>query len=185
MPAYRWPGRRPTSPLVGTGAWLGDDRRTDRLLGTGSQTVARPGRDLSSRPKSAAARRTLALDAATVAVLRAYRATRPPMRDESLFFVAPDGQAWHPDTVSRRFRRLLATTTLPPVRLHDLRHGTATLSLGAGVDIKVVQATLGHSTVALTADTYPSVLPDVDRAAAEAVAALMPRRPRAAHRPAA
>jgi integrase len=109
-------------------------------------------------------------------VLRASRAARPTQRDRSLFFLAPDGQAWHPDTVSRRFRRLLATTTLPPVRLHDLRHGAATLALAAGVDIKVVQAQLGHSSVALTADTYTSVLPEIDHAAAEAVATLIPRR---------
>ena len=35
---------------------------------------------------------------------------------------------------------------LPPIRFHDLRHGAATLSLAAGVDIKIVQEMLGHST---------------------------------------
>ncbi|MCA1676410.1 MAG: tyrosine-type recombinase/integrase, partial [Actinobacteria bacterium] len=39
----------------------------------------------------------------------------------------------------------------------DLRHGAASLMLAAGVPAKVVQETLGHSTVGLTLDTYTSV----------------------------
>ena len=66
-------------------------------------------------------------------------------------------------------RRLVADAALPPVRLHDLRHGAA--ALAAGVDLKVIQATLGHSTMMMTANTYTSVLPQLAQAAAEAVAA--------------
>ena len=77
--------------------------------------------------------------------------------------------------VSSRFRRLAFAAGLPPVSLHSLRHGAATYALAAGVDIKVVQERLGHSTSALTRDTYTSVLPDVARAAAEAAAAIIPR----------
>ncbi|GAA1038939.1 tyrosine-type recombinase/integrase [Streptomyces murinus] len=40
---------------------------------------------------------------------------------------------------------LVELSGLPPVRLHDLRHLAATLSLLAGHDIKVVQEKLGHS----------------------------------------
>jgi hypothetical protein len=43
------------------------------------------------------------------------------------------------------------------------------------VDIKIVQEQLGHSSRAVTSDTYTSVLPEVARAAAEATAALMLR----------
>ena len=68
------------------------------------------------------------------------------------------------------FRRLSDQAGLPPVRLHDLRHGAATLALAAKVDLKVVQDMLGHSSIVLTADTYTSVLPDVARKAAEDVA---------------
>jgi len=46
-------------------------------------------------------------------------------------------------------------------------------SLAAGVDIKVVQEQLGHSSRAITSDTYTTVLPEVARAAAEATAALL------------
>jgi integrase len=65
---------------------------------------------------------------------------------------------------------------LPPIRLHDLRHLAATLALTAGVDMKVVSEMLRHKTLAITADTYTSVLPEVARAAAEAAATIVPRR---------
>jgi len=64
---------------------------------------------------------------------------------------------------------------LPPIRLHDLRHGAATLALAAGRDPKIVQEMLGHSSITITSDTYTSVLPEVAREAAEAAARLVPR----------
>ena len=62
---------------------------------------------------------------------------------------------------------------LPPIRLHDLRHGAATLLLAAGHDMKVVQETLGLSSITIAADTYTSVLPELARRSAEDVAALI------------
>jgi hypothetical protein len=54
----------------------------------------------------------------------------------------------------------------------DLRHGTATLALAAGADIKVVSHELGHSSTQITQDLYTSVLPQISKTAADAVAAL-------------
>jgi hypothetical protein len=45
--------------------------------------------------------------------------------------------------------------------------------LAAGVEMKVVQETLGHTSSAFTADTYTSVFPEVAKAAAEKTAALL------------
>ncbi|MFE7301285.1 tyrosine-type recombinase/integrase [Streptomyces sp. NPDC057579] len=64
---------------------------------------------------------------------------------------------------------------LPPIRLHDLRHGAATLAHAAGADLKDIQEMLGHSSITITADTYTSLLPETDRAIAEAAARLVPR----------
>ncbi|SMF70802.1 hypothetical protein SAMN02745830_05398 [Streptomyces sp. Amel2xC10] len=47
--------------------------------------------------------------------------------------------------------------------------------LAAGVDIKVVSETLGHSDTRITRDIYQAVLDDLARAAAEAVVKLVPR----------
>ena len=65
---------------------------------------------------------------------------------------------------------------LPPVRFHDLRHGAATMLRAAKVDIKTISAILGHATVSFTDDTYVEVAEEMEAAAAEAIAAYVPRR---------
>jgi integrase len=59
------------------------------------------------------------------------------------------------------------------VRLHDLRHGAASIALAAGADIKTIQQMLGHSSPITALETYISVLPDLAHAAAEAAARLL------------
>ena len=75
-----------------------------------------------------------------------------------------------PSWISDQFRLLIAEADLPPIRLHDLRHGAATLALAAGIDIKVVSEMLGHSTTTITRDTYTSVFDELKHAAANAIA---------------
>lgn len=59
---------------------------------------------------------------------------------------------------------------LPPIRLHDLRHGSATYALAAGIATKVVSEDLGHARVQTTENLYVSVLPELKQASADAVA---------------
>ena len=51
---------------------------------------------------------------------------------------------------------MVGIESMPAVHnaFHDLRHGAATLMLEAGVDPATLSATLGHSRVAFTLDTY-------------------------------
>ena len=49
-----------------------------------------------------------------------------------LVFAGDDGEPLHPGNVSRRFRHLVATTDVPRIRLHDLRHTCAALLIAAG-----------------------------------------------------
>ncbi|WP_281370228.1 tyrosine-type recombinase/integrase [Micromonospora carbonacea] len=93
--------------------------------------------------------------------------------DSGYVFAQPDGQPLHPDYLTRRFRRLVTDSALPPVRLHDLRHGAATLAHCAGADLKTVQEQLGHTSTVLTADTYTSALLDLHLTVAEATARLV------------
>jgi integrase len=135
-------------------------------------------------PKTDAGERTVALDPDTLDVLHAHQAVRDAEKalcadrwvdQTGLLFTEPDGTPLHPAKATDNFTTLAAEAALPPIRLHDLRHGAATLALAAGVDIKVVQDMLGHSSHAITADTYTSVLPQVAHHAAEATAAIIPR----------
>jgi hypothetical protein len=83
--------------------------------------------------------------------------------DGGYVFTNVGGRPISPDRLSINFGKLITATGLPPVRLHDLRHGAASLALQAGADLKVVQDQLGHSSIVLTADTYVTVLPEVAR----------------------
>ena len=152
-------------------------------LDAASATVRAGSQQDWDGPKSEAGERTVALDPATVAVLRRHRTVQQEARllwgpcwtETGLVFTHEDGRALNPNGVSQRFERLAARHDMPPIRLHDLRHVAATLALTAGVDIKVVSEQLGHSTTQITRDIYLSVMPQVAQAAAEAAAALVPR----------
>ncbi|WP_367049375.1 tyrosine-type recombinase/integrase [Streptomyces sp. Je 1-332] len=91
-------------------------------------------------------------------------------------FTQADGSPWHPNNVSQAFERFIKRLALPPIRLHDLRHCAASLSLAAGLSMKAIQALLGHSSYQLTADTYTSLMPQFEQAAANAPVDLVPRR---------
>ncbi len=88
--------------------------------------------------KTPASRRVVALDPATIALLRAHRSAQ--QRDaqargitpSGYVFTAPGGGPLCPEQLTRTFNKLVADTGLPPVRLHDLRHGAATLYQVAG-----------------------------------------------------
>ena len=63
----------------------------------------------------------------------------------------------------------------PDVRLHDLRHASATLLLSAGVHPKVVQERLGHASIVVTLDTYSHVIEGLQREAAVAIDRMLGR----------
>jgi hypothetical protein len=115
-----------------------------------------------AKPKSAASRRKVTLDADTVAVLKAHRARQLEERlaagsawvDDDRVFAREDGTGLDPDGVSRRFRELCVEAGVRPVRLHDSRHGYATLMLAGGVAVEVVSKRLGHSRISVTYDLY-------------------------------
>jgi integrase len=52
------------------------------------------------------------------------------------------------------------------MRFHDLRHAYATLMLAAGVQLRVIQEALGHTSIATTAAVYAHVLPSLQMDAA-------------------
>ena len=139
------------------------------------------GRLTTAPPKTDAGRRVVALDKTTVAALREHKArqiadvdaARVSWAETGYVFTTLTGRPIGPDRLTRLFCKLVAASGLPPVTLHGLRHGAATLALAAGADLKVVQDQLGHSTIVLTADTYTSVLPETARTAAEFTAALL------------
>jgi len=93
--------------------------------------------------------------------------------EEGWVFTDHYGDHLTPDQFLTHFQALTKAAGLPPVRLHDLRHGAATLARAAGVDLKTVSAMLGHSSVTITADIYTSVVDEAKREAADRIADLL------------
>jgi len=131
-------------------------------------------------PKTKGSARVVALDLLSVSVLRGHKAAQAAERlawgsayqDKGLVFVRENGAPLRPEYVTRHFLRLGAEAGLPRIVLHALRHTHASHALAAGVSMALVSQRLGHSSIAITADTYTQILPQVARDAAELVAAL-------------
>jgi integrase len=120
--------------------------------------------------------RTVALDPVGVALLSQHRAlTERAVReaaaqlssDAFVFSPLVEGTApFRPDNVTSFFIRVRNEVGAPTVRLHDLRHFTATQLIGAGVDVRTVAGRLGHSDPSVTLRVYSHALEERDRAAA-------------------
>ncbi len=55
------------------------------------------------------------------------------------------------------------------IRIHDLRHTYAMLSLQNGVGYKTIQQEMGHHTAAFTLDVYGHVSDEMRKAASESM----------------
>lgn len=139
------------------------------------------GRSVVSTPKTKKSQRLVAIDSETVTRLARHRQTQdleraawgPAWNEDGLVFTREDGTPLRPEYVTRHFQRLTEVVGLPRIRLHDLRHTSASLALAAGVDLKVVSERLGHSQIAITANLYTHVNTGLGRAAAEQIAEVL------------
>ena len=131
-------------------------------------------------PKSVHGERLLALDAATVELLRAHRVRCEQLAEQLggrldpqayVFARTPDGRIpFRPDTVSKRFTSLVRRLG-HDYTLYGLRHFMAT-QLGAVAEAGTVRERMGHGSLAVTSG-YMHRVSDADRAAAEYMGALL------------
>ena len=102
---------------------------------------------------------------------RGRLAAGPAWSDSGHVFTTEVGEPLRPATVSLAFERAVGRAKLPAIRLHDLRHVSATLALLAGVPVHVVSARLGHADPAITLRVYSHCLPTSQRDAAARIGA--------------
>lgn len=137
-------------------------------------------------PKSEAGIRVVPLSPTAATALRNWRKVQvadrlgwgPDWPGQDRVFTREDGTEVPGQWTSTRFEILAFRAGVPPVRFHDLRHGTASLLKAAGVDTKIISTILGHSRSDFTDRQYVSVFPEVAAAAAAAADALVPRAAR-------
>jgi integrase len=151
-----------------------------RMLSVRRNRVAVGYKVVEGEPRTGRAR-TVELDDATVAELRAHRKRQLEGRlawgeawtDSGLVFTRENGEPLQLQTISQGFERRASAAALPPLPFHCVRHAHATLALRAGVPAKVVQERLGHANISITLDLYSHVVPGMQRDAAAQVAALL------------
>jgi integrase len=130
--------------------------------------------------KTRAGERRVYLDAESVRRYRQHRKDQLAERlrastawqNNDLIFCREDGSPYPPDYISRLFKRYAREAGVPVIKLHEGRHSAASLARDAGVDSKIRQEQLGHTTEAMT-DHYTHVLAEAHIEAAEAVAKLV------------
>jgi len=134
-----------------------------------------PGKLVFCEPKTDRSRRTLRMPELLVKSLRAHRSRQLQERlaagsawvDNGLVFTTTIGTPLEGRSVVTDFKRILAKANEPKIdakipmstRFHDLRHSAASLLLAQGVQLRAIMELLGHSTIALTANTYSHVMP--------------------------
>jgi integrase len=129
-------------------------------------------------PKTKKSRRSVGLTERAVEALRAHLSRQLEemermgslYRPGGLVFANEIGGIINPSNLrNRSFKPLLKRAGLPHIRFHDLRHTCATLLLSRNVNPKVVSEVLGHSSIAITLDTYSHVLPIMQQSAVHAL----------------
>lgn len=152
----------------------------DRGTLTVSQQLQVSGRKaVIDEPKSRSSRRTVPMPGFVARALSAHKAAQDAERARAgetwspdvpdLVFTGPTGRHLDPTLTTKSLHAILDEAGLPRVRLHDLRHTTASLLLERGVPARVVADLLGHSTITVTLNTYSHVTTRLAQAAADAM----------------
>lgn len=144
------------------------------------------GKLIIKAPKTKGSQRTDHIPAFVIEILRRHKAEQIQhlaklfgefearrRQREGYVFIRRNGAPWIPNELSRQFSRLVRRKKLPLFRLHDQRHGFASLAFAAGVPLKVVSESLGHSGIGITAQLYVHLLADQKREKAAALDAYL------------
>jgi integrase len=148
--------------------WEDVDWQAPAVLIQRTLTRAPLGEPVFAEPKTAGSRRAVPLPAVAEAALRDHqarqeghrRALGPDYADYGLVFATRLGTALQARNVIRSFKGLLEPAGLPrALRVHDLRHTTASLLLALGTDVPTTAAILGHAQSSTTLNVYAHALP--------------------------
>ncbi len=157
--------------------WRDVDLETGKLIVQRSLQRQPGGGLVFVPPKTERSRRTVHLPELARLALLAQRQKQPcsavngGCRD--LVFLSLRGGPVEPSEINHALTKELHRAGLPHIRVHDLRHTTASILLEAGTHPKIVQDLLGHSTIRLTLDTYSHLTPPLHQASAHTMDAVL------------
>ena len=92
-------------------------------------------------------------------------------------FVTRNGRLVEPSNRYRSFVRLAKAAGMRSIRMHDARHGFATMMADSGkVEDRVLMELMGHSKISMTMDVYAHVVDKSKRDAIKMVDELLKRK---------
>lgn len=118
------------------------------------------------RLKTSKSVRVIQLPEKLVAELKTHRADQTmtasqlesSWKGDGFVFTSEIGTPIEPRNFNKALNDVLKIAEVPHYRVHDLRHGAASLMLNEGAELKLIQEVLGHSQFSLTADLYSHVM---------------------------
>lgn len=129
------------------------------------------------RTKTRTSKRTVTLPESMMEELKIYRKhwVKDKLRfgdkwieeDYEWVFCNEKGQHLYPSSPTNKWSKMLKKNNFRYIRLHDLRHTSASLLIAQGVHAKIISERLGHSDISVTMNTYGHAFKSADRAAAD------------------
>ena len=120
-------------------------------------------------PKTKTSNRVISLDVETIQVLKAWQLEQRKqllklginsMNKHQLIFSNRDNKYIYSDMIRKVIKTIAKKAGIHPITTHGFRHTHATLLFASGMDIKQVQARLGHSNVQTTLNIYTHAMKD-------------------------
>lgn len=170
----------------------------NRTVTINKALARRKGGQVIKSPKTAHGNRTVMLPEICFSFLRRWQREQLEYRlrlgsawrgnmdmDKTNIFMQDYGDLMDISTVRKRFRSIVERYNaqcksddekLPLIRVHDLRHTSATLLEANGCDIATISKRLGHSKVSVTLDVYSHALPENDEAASDILEKVLARK---------
>ena len=135
------------------------------------------GGSYTDTPKTDSSYRTLPMLDSAYTLLEAHKRLQEERKrlmgesyiDSDYVCTWNDGKHISPNYLTSQFNKIIKNSTLPPIRLHDLRHSAASNLLNRGLSVVQVQEWLGHSSAATTLNFYAHADKTSKQAVADAV----------------
>ena len=133
-------------------------------------------------PKTGSSSRSIALPQTTIDGIRQYRSKQAELYLKLGIGLTPDSMLFDeytgfnvPNSLTIAYAYFIKSHGFKHVTFHDLRHTHATHLLEKNINPKIVSERLGHSTIALTMNTYSHVMPTMQEEAANAIEQMLNR----------
>lgn len=125
--------------------------------------------------KTNASRRLLSLNAVVVQALFSQLETSG-QKSEGYLVTRLNGEPFPISRLTRHYRELCKSAQVRRVRIHDLRHTSATLALEGAAPIEAVSQALGHSGIDITKRIYAPVVVHLNQVFAQTLGDALGKR---------